>query len=221
MATKQFADLGLDPRLMRALSKKAYTAPTPVQAEAIPKSLEGRDIVARARTGSGKTMAYLLPALHKLLGSANTSASFQVIVLVPTRELCEQVRQEAHGMAVHCGAGLSVTSLGNETTDHAARIAVSNAGQLVVTTPGRLATALKDKTLPAAHLHEHLQVRRPSPAGATPSMFLAAPVGMHVLPSGASIQSGPGVQGWHGTACQALLCTAVRSPCGRESEQHY
>jgi ATP-dependent RNA helicase DDX56/DBP9 len=161
MATKQFADLGLDPRLMRALSKKAYTAPTPVQAEAIPKSLEGRDIVARARTGSGKTMAYLLPALHKLLGSANTSASFQVIVLVPTRELCEQVRQEAHGMAVHCGAGLSVTSLGNETTDHAACIAVSNAGQLVITTPGRLATALKDKTLPAAHLHEHLQVRLP------------------------------------------------------------
>ena len=71
-------------------------APTPLlpplQAECIPKALEGRDIVARARTGSGKTLAYLLPALHRVLASGKGKAGWQALVLVPTRELCEQVR---------------------------------------------------------------------------------------------------------------------------------
>ena len=85
-----FADLGLDPRLLRALAKKGYTAPTPVQAHAIPKSLEGKDVIARARTGSGKTMAYILPTLHMLLGGGDVDTAFQAVILVPTRELCEQ-----------------------------------------------------------------------------------------------------------------------------------
>ena len=62
------------------------------QAEAIPRALEGRDIVARARTGSGKTLAYLLPALHRVLSAGKGRAGWQALVLVPTRELCEQVR---------------------------------------------------------------------------------------------------------------------------------
>ena len=61
------------------------------QAEAIPRALEGRDIVARARTGSGKTLAYLLPALHRVLSASKGRAGWQALVLVPTRELCEQV----------------------------------------------------------------------------------------------------------------------------------
>lgn len=87
-----FQDLGLDPRLLRALGKRGFKKPTPVQLEAIPKILEGKDVMARARTGSGKTLAYLLPLLHKLLSTDNTSGSFRAIILVPTRELCQQVR---------------------------------------------------------------------------------------------------------------------------------
>ena len=64
-----FQDLGLDPRLLRALAKRGFGKPTPVQLEAIPRTLEGKDVVARARTGSGKTLAYLLPLLHKVLTS--------------------------------------------------------------------------------------------------------------------------------------------------------
>lgn len=86
-----FQDMGLDPRLLRALSKRGFDKPTPVQVEAIPKTLEGKDVVARARTGSGKTLAYLLPALHKVLATEDVKGSFKVIILVPTRELCEQV----------------------------------------------------------------------------------------------------------------------------------
>ena len=135
------ADLGLDPRLLRALGKKGFSELTPVQIEVIPKVrstcaagsfaciglsinnicsdappppptpspslgirscgrsvqrppqvLEGKDVVARARTGSGKTLAYLLPALHKVLTADRGRAGWQALVLVPTRELCEQVR---------------------------------------------------------------------------------------------------------------------------------
>ncbi len=86
-----FADLGLDPRLLRALNKRGFTKPTPVQVEAIPRTLEGKDVVARARTGSGKTLAYLLPTLHKVLSNNDIHGSFRAIILVPTRELCQQV----------------------------------------------------------------------------------------------------------------------------------
>ena len=65
--------LGLDPRLLRALTKKRYRAPTAVQSQAIPLVLEGKDVVARAHTGSGKTAAYLLPAIHKIVPSAATA----------------------------------------------------------------------------------------------------------------------------------------------------
>jgi ATP-dependent RNA helicase DDX56/DBP9 len=62
-----FATLGLDPRLLQGIAKQNFQAPTPVQVKAIPLALDGRDILARAKTGSGKTAAYLLPILHSIL----------------------------------------------------------------------------------------------------------------------------------------------------------
>lgn len=153
-----FADTGLDPRLLRALAKKGYAAPTPVQAQAVPKVLEGKDVVARARTGSGKTMAYLLPALHKVLTGNAGRAGWQVLVLVPTRELCEQVAEEAQSVAQHCGDVVKVTALGKGSgpggapTAAAQRAAVATAGQVVVATPGRVAAALGDGSLSAGVL---------------------------------------------------------------------
>ena len=90
-----FSSIGLDPRLLRALAKKGYGSPTLVQAECIPRALEGKDVVAQARTGSGKTMAYLLPALHRILTGQKGRAGWQALILVPTRELCEQVNEIA------------------------------------------------------------------------------------------------------------------------------
>lgn len=123
-----FQELGLDPRLLRAIHKRGLAKPTLVQLECIPKTLEGKDVVARARTGSGKTLAYLLPALHKVLltvggnsdgaggqqpqqkggSSSSSSLSFSAIILVPTRELCEQVRQKC----VPCMAGACRLAVG-------------------------------------------------------------------------------------------------------------
>lgn len=87
----QWHQLGLDPRLLRAVAKKGYGAPSRVQAAALPAALEGRDVVAAARTGSGKTAAYLLPALHRALTSGKGKGGWQALILVPTRELCQQV----------------------------------------------------------------------------------------------------------------------------------
>lgn len=91
LVSMSFQDTGLDHRILRALAKQGLTAPTPVQAAAIPAALEGKDVVARARTGSGKTLAYLLPALQRIVASSSSRQPWQVLVLVPTRELCDQV----------------------------------------------------------------------------------------------------------------------------------
>jgi ATP-dependent RNA helicase DDX56/DBP9 len=149
-----FDSLGLDVRLLRALGKRGLESPLPVQAECIPRALEGRDIVARARTGSGKTLAYLLPALHRILSSGKGRAGWQALVLVPTRELCEQVRAEAAALAAHCGADLAVTAISAEGA--AARTAAATAGQLVVSTPARVAALLREGALTARALERSL-----------------------------------------------------------------
>jgi ATP-dependent RNA helicase DDX56/DBP9 len=86
-----FQETGLDPRILRALAKQGFSQPTAVQAATIPAALEGKDIVARARTGSGKSLAYLLPALQRIVTGKSSRQPWQVLVLVPTRELCDQV----------------------------------------------------------------------------------------------------------------------------------
>ncbi len=86
-----FDELQLDSKLLQALRKKGFATPTRVQATCIPEALSGKDLVAQARTGTGKTLAYLLPALHRILAGPHGSVGWQALVLVPTRELCEQV----------------------------------------------------------------------------------------------------------------------------------
>src|SRR3954449_12011378 len=89
-----FADLGLSPPLIESLTGLGYEEPTPIQREAIPPLLDGRDLLGQAATGTGKTAAFALPILQKLAperGSAPVA-----MVLVPTRELCVQVSQALH-----------------------------------------------------------------------------------------------------------------------------
>src|ERR1700755_1500972 len=101
-----FADLGLKPELLRAVSEKGYDAPTPIQAQAIPTVLEGRDVLAGAQTGTGKTAAFVLPILQKLAGLGITTTPIggvnpdrrapRALVLTPTRELAAQIAESAH-----------------------------------------------------------------------------------------------------------------------------
>ena len=101
-----FSAVGLSPILQRAVADQGYTMMTPIQAKAIPYVLAGRDIMGAAQTGTGKTAAFSLPLLHKMLPHENASMSparhpVRALVIAPTRELADQVADNIKGYASH------------------------------------------------------------------------------------------------------------------------
>ena len=92
-----FSDLGLLPELLRAVADKGYDVPSPIQLQAIPAVLSGRDVLAGAQTGTGKTAGFVLPILQRLVADTahGTSRAPRALVLTPTRELAAQVAQSA------------------------------------------------------------------------------------------------------------------------------
>ena len=97
-----FTTLGLSPALLRATAALGYTQPTPIQSAAIPALLAGRDVLASAQTGSGKTAAFALPLLQRIERSARTTPRRTLaLVLVPTRELAAQVGEALRALARH------------------------------------------------------------------------------------------------------------------------
>jgi ATP-dependent RNA helicase DDX56/DBP9 len=114
----EFCDLWLDPRLLQALVKLDFSHPTLVQRSVIPLALQGKDILARARTGSGKTVAYLLPIIHKIL-AANTPANtpaIMALILVPTRELAHQIDLNITELTRYCSEQINKVNL--SVSDH-------------------------------------------------------------------------------------------------------
>jgi ATP-dependent RNA helicase RhlE len=93
-----FTALKLHPSLLRGLKELGFARPTPIQADAIPPGLEGRDVLACAATGSGKTAAFLLPILHRLIGKPRRVT--RVLILTPTRELAAQILEDFNSLAV-------------------------------------------------------------------------------------------------------------------------
>src|SRR3954449_5331342 len=91
-----FSSLGLDPRIVAALAALGYEEPTPVQREAIPPMLAGRDVLGQAATGTGKTAAFALPLLHRVTPDADARSRTTALILVPTRELAMQVAEAVH-----------------------------------------------------------------------------------------------------------------------------
>ncbi|XP_074308880.1 DEAD-box ATP-dependent RNA helicase 16 isoform X3 [Silene latifolia] len=134
---QSFEDIGLDPRLIRALTKKGLQTPTPIQRVAIPLILEGKDVLARAKTGSGKTFAYLLPLLHKLF-SGSISSNFMgptAFVVVPTTELCQQVYSELMSLVELCRVQLKVAKLTRNMPNTQLKQALSGPPDVLVATP--------------------------------------------------------------------------------------
>ncbi len=127
-----FADLGLDPRLVQAVTRLGFTAPTPIQIEAIPVLLEGRDVVGGARTGSGKTAAFGLPLLHRVADGGPVRA----LVLAPTRELAIQVEEALTSFATALRLDL-VCVYGGAPYEPQLK-ALRRGATVVVGTPGRL-----------------------------------------------------------------------------------
>src|SRR3954447_12619071 len=94
-----FDTLSLHPSLLRAVHDLEFSKPTPIQQQAIPPALEGRDLLACAMTGSGKTAAFLLPIVHKLMTKPRRTT--RALVLTPTRELAAQILEDLTDLAVH------------------------------------------------------------------------------------------------------------------------
>lgn len=134
----QFSDLNLDVNLFSALRKAGYETPTPIQAQAIPHALNGKDIMACAQTGSGKTAAFLLPSLQKITTRSTKSGKGpRILVLTPTRELAAQVEKNAQIYAQNMKWLRTVTLVGGTSFGQQIK-ALNRPIDIIVATPGRL-----------------------------------------------------------------------------------
>lgn len=137
-----FKDFALDKAILEALSKAQYHKPTPIQARVIPFLLEGKDVVGQAHTGTGKTLAFGLPALHFV----KTQAGAQVLVLSPVRELAGQIQEELHKFSGEKHVQMTIITGGKSFSRQIE--SVRNGSQIVVATPGRLLDLLESGKLP-------------------------------------------------------------------------
>ena len=142
-----FDTLGLSPELLRAVAQQGYTEPTPVQTQAIPLVLAGRDVLAGARTGTGKTAAFVLPMLQRLHASRPTSGPrvIRALILTPTRELALQVEESVRTYGAQHPIR-STTIYGGVGFDPQVR-ALRAGPEIVVATPGRLLDHLGQRTI--------------------------------------------------------------------------
>ena len=144
-----FADFGLDPRVQKAIGEQGYNTPTPIQAQAIPHVLAGKDLMGAAQTGTGKTAAFVLPIIQKLLPGSSSSASparhpIRALVLTPTRELAVQVSENAANYSRHTDLRSTVVFGG---VDMQPQVAQLRSGiEILIATPGRLLDHLGSKT---------------------------------------------------------------------------
>jgi len=129
-----FSEFRLNPALLRGVEELGFEQPTPIQRDAMPPALEGRDVLACAMTGSGKTAAFLLPIMHRLLEKPRRAT--RALVLTPTRELAAQIHEDMNALAVHTPlTGAAVYGgVGMGPQEHAFRSGVD----VIVATPGRL-----------------------------------------------------------------------------------
>ncbi|KAF3167376.1 ATP-dependent DNA/RNA helicase [Orbilia oligospora] len=158
-----FTSLPLDPRLLQAIATLNYSTPTPVQQSVIPPALEGKDILARAKTGSGKTAAYLLPILHRILtsqqdvnnvnnndgegGSGGSTAATEALILVPTRELADQVYKVIEQYTTFCGKQITAVNIARNISDSIQQSLLLSHPKIVISTPSRAAIHFNTETL--------------------------------------------------------------------------
>src|SRR5678816_2927555 len=150
MNATSFAELGLRPELLKAVEEAGYTTPTPIQIQAIPVVLSGKDVMGGAQTGTGKTAGFALPILNRLLPQANTSPSparhpVRALILAPTRELAIQVEEAVKTYAKYTGLRSTCVFGG---VDIKLQMPIVRAGvEILVATPGRLLDHIEQKSV--------------------------------------------------------------------------
>src|ERR1700761_6501957 len=141
-----FSDLGLKPELLRAVADKGYDTPSPIQLQAIPAVLAGRDVLAGAQTGTGKTAGFVLPILQRLkLDEANSIRAPRALVLTPTRELAAQVAQSARDYGKYLP--LRTYQVFGGVSINPQITALRNGCDILVATPGRLLDLAQQRAL--------------------------------------------------------------------------
>lgn len=143
-----FKDLGLQSSLLKRCDAQGFTKPTPIQEKAVPRILEGSDIIACAETGTGKTAAFLLPILHKLIDKKPKGTS--VLVLAPTRELANQTEEACRQFApknIRCAAIIGGAGYKKQAD------ALRRGADIIVATPGRLVDFMEQGAIDFSRLH--------------------------------------------------------------------
>jgi ATP-dependent RNA helicase DeaD len=143
MQKRPFSELGIAPELLKAIESLGFELPAPIQSEAIPPALEGRDVVGQSQTGSGKTMAFAVPALQLIDPKLR---AVQVLILCPTRELAMQVCAEVHKLTPFKPGITAVPVYGGSSYVRQIR-ALKQGAQMVVGTPGRVLDLIGRKDL--------------------------------------------------------------------------
>lgn len=139
---------------MEGLEAMAYKKPTPIQEQAIPMIQEGHDLIACAQTGTGKTAAYILPVLNKIIHAE--TRHLNTLVIAPTRELAQQIDQQIEGFAYFLGvSSISIYGGGDGATWDQQRKALEEGADIIIATPGRLIALLAAGTIKFDHL-QHL-----------------------------------------------------------------
>ncbi len=149
METIKFEDLQLDDRILRAVTEMGFEAATPIQAQAIPVQMEGRDMVGQAQTGTGKTAAFGIPLLQKV---DPRNKKLQAIALCPTRELAIQVAEEIRKLAKYMHGIKVVPIYGGQDIMRQIR-SLKDGVQIVIGTPGRVMDHMHRKTIRCDYVH--------------------------------------------------------------------
>ncbi|HEX2759293.1 MAG TPA: DEAD/DEAH box helicase, partial [Rhizomicrobium sp.] len=148
--TLTFSDFDLHPLLLASILETGYTTPTPIQAQAIPVVIAGRDVMGAAQTGTGKTAAFTLPILNRLMPMANSSASparhpVRALILTPTRELADQVAESVKRYGKRTPLRSAVVFGGVDIGPQ--KESLRNGCEVLVATPGRLLDHVEQKNV--------------------------------------------------------------------------
>eukprot|EP00112_Aurelia_sp_Birch-Aquarium-sp1_P011103 Seg2341.2 transcript_id=Seg2341.2/GoldUCD/mRNA.D3Y31 product="putative ATP-dependent RNA helicase DDX56" protein_id=Seg2341.2/GoldUCD/D3Y31 len=149
--TGSFSTMELDDRLLKGISKMGWPNTTPVQTKVIPLALEGKDIVARAKTGSGKTAAFLIPAIQKAIekkshGRSENECGLCCLVILPSKELCRQAFDHMVKLTAYCSKDVRGLDIGNKTVENAKPL-LSNVPDMIFSTPSKILACISHKVL--------------------------------------------------------------------------
>ena len=140
----KFTDFGFDERLMEGIDASNYEEATPVQQQVIPLILSGKDIIASAQTGTGKTAAFLLPLIHRIINGTHDGTEITAMVIVPTRELAIQIAQHMEGLSYFTSvSSIAVYGGGDGNAFVQEKKALSLGADVVVCTPGKMMAHIK------------------------------------------------------------------------------